>query len=93
MQEKSEAVRDSEQREAVHDDDDKEQPTSEEPIKLTVTDALKYIDAIKARSAQKRPDVYNDFLDTMEDFKSHVINTRRSFIKPIRRAKRFGTRI
>ncbi|KAL5536075.1 hypothetical protein ACEPAF_4180 [Sanghuangporus sanghuang] len=72
MQEKSEAVRDSEQREAVHDDDDKEQPTLEEPINLTVTDALNYIDAIKARFAQKRLDVYNNFLDTMEDFKSHV---------------------
>ncbi|KAL5519565.1 hypothetical protein ACEPAH_1248 [Sanghuangporus vaninii] len=75
MQGKSEAACDAEQREAVRDDDDKEEPTSEEPIKLTVTDALNYIDAIKARFAQKRPDMYNNFLNIMKDFKCHVIDT------------------
>ena len=35
------------------------------------TDALSYLDAIKIRF-HDRPDVYNVFLDIMEDFKSQV---------------------
>lgn len=38
---------------------------------LNVTDALGYLDAVK-NQFQDRPDVYNQFLDIMKDFKSQV---------------------
>lgn len=38
---------------------------------LNVTDALSYLDAVKVQF-QDRPDVYNQFLDIMKDFKSQV---------------------
>ncbi|RPD71434.1 PAH2 domain-containing protein [Lentinus tigrinus ALCF2SS1-7] len=41
---------------------------------LDVSEALSYIDAVKAQFAQQ-PEVYNTFLDTMKDFKSQRINT------------------
>ena len=37
---------------------------------LNVTDALGYLDAVKSQF-QDKPDVYNQFLDIMKDFKSH----------------------
>lgn len=36
---------------------------------LNVTDALSYLDAVKVQFAE-RPEVYNQFLDIMKDFKS-----------------------
>lgn len=36
---------------------------------LNVTDALSYLDAVK-KQFEDKPDVYNDFLDIMKDFKS-----------------------
>lgn len=36
---------------------------------LNVTDALSYLDAVKIQFAE-RPEVYNQFLDIMKDFKS-----------------------
>ncbi|KAI6161444.1 hypothetical protein EDD17DRAFT_1587529 [Pisolithus thermaeus] len=41
---------------------------------LNVTDALTYLDAVKIQF-HDRPDVYNNFLDIMKDFKSEVIDT------------------
>ncbi|THH20510.1 hypothetical protein EW146_g864 [Bondarzewia mesenterica] len=41
---------------------------------LNVTDALSYLDAVKIQFAEK-PDVYNQFLDIMKDFKSQLIDT------------------
>ncbi|KAJ2917816.1 hypothetical protein MD484_g2589, partial [Candolleomyces efflorescens] len=41
---------------------------------LNVTDALGYLDAVKNQFQQK-PDVYNQFLDIMKDFKSQAIDT------------------
>ncbi|KAF9015729.1 hypothetical protein BDQ17DRAFT_1341548 [Cyathus striatus] len=41
---------------------------------LNVTDALSYLDAVKIQFAEK-PEVYNQFLDIMKDFKSQVIDT------------------
>ncbi|KAF8910078.1 hypothetical protein CPB84DRAFT_1673093 [Gymnopilus junonius] len=41
---------------------------------LNVTDALSYLDAVK-NQFQDNPDVYNQFLDIMKDFKSQVIDT------------------
>ena len=38
---------------------------------LNVTDALTYLDAVKVQF-QDKPDVYNNFLDIMKDFKSEV---------------------
>ena len=38
---------------------------------MNVTDALSYLDAVKIQFAEK-PDVYNQFLDIMKDFKSQV---------------------
>ena len=38
---------------------------------LNVTDALSYLDAVK-NQFQDNPDVYNQFLDIMKDFKSQV---------------------
>lgn len=38
---------------------------------LNVTDALSYLDAVK-NQFQDQPDVYNNFLDIMKDFKSQV---------------------
>ncbi|KAL5536074.1 hypothetical protein ACEPAF_4179 [Sanghuangporus sanghuang] len=55
--------------------DDKEGPTPGGPIKLDLMDALDYLDAVKMRFLDRRPDVYNNFLDIMEDFKLGVIDT------------------
>ncbi|KAF8167408.1 hypothetical protein B0H34DRAFT_644805 [Crassisporium funariophilum] len=41
---------------------------------LNVTDALSYLDAVK-NQFHDNPDVYNQFLDIMKDFKSQVIDT------------------
>ncbi|KAG6876148.1 hypothetical protein C0992_000678 [Termitomyces sp. T32_za158] len=41
---------------------------------LNVTDALSYLDAVKVQF-QERPEVYNQFLDIMKDFKSQSIDT------------------
>ncbi|EPQ53755.1 hypothetical protein GLOTRDRAFT_139874 [Gloeophyllum trabeum ATCC 11539] len=41
---------------------------------LDVTDALGYLDAVKVQF-HDRPDVYNQFLDIMKDFKSQIIDT------------------
>ncbi|EPQ60306.1 hypothetical protein GLOTRDRAFT_67792 [Gloeophyllum trabeum ATCC 11539] len=41
---------------------------------LNVTDALSYLDAVKAQF-QDQPDVYNKFLDIMKDFKSEILDT------------------
>ncbi|RXW19123.1 hypothetical protein EST38_g6730 [Candolleomyces aberdarensis] len=41
---------------------------------LNVTDALGYLDAVK-NQFQEKPDVYNQFLDIMKDFKSQAIDT------------------
>ncbi|KAG6868490.1 hypothetical protein C0993_002028 [Termitomyces sp. T159_Od127] len=41
---------------------------------LNVTDALSYLDAVKIQF-QERPEVYNQFLDIMKDFKSQSIDT------------------
>lgn len=38
---------------------------------LNVTDALSYLDAVKTQFVE-RPDVYNNFLDIMKDFKGQV---------------------
>ena len=38
---------------------------------LNVTDALTYLDDVK-NQFQGNPDVYNQFLDIMKDFKSQV---------------------
>jgi histone deacetylase complex regulatory component SIN3 len=38
---------------------------------LNVTDALSYLDAVKVQF-QDRPDVYNQFLDIMKDFKGQM---------------------
>ena len=38
---------------------------------LNVSDALGYLDAVKAQF-QDKPDVYNHFLDIMKDFKSQM---------------------
>ncbi|KAF8122876.1 hypothetical protein EV363DRAFT_1552445, partial [Boletus edulis] len=41
---------------------------------LNVTDALSYLDAVKVQF-QDQPDVYNQFLDIMKDFKGQLIDT------------------
>ena len=38
---------------------------------LNVTDALSYLDAVKVQF-QDKPEVYNQFLDIMKDFKSQA---------------------
>ena len=38
---------------------------------LNVSDALSYLDSVKAQFA-KQPEVYNKFLDIMKDFKSQL---------------------
>jgi paired amphipathic helix protein Sin3a len=47
------------------------QKTTELNRPLNVTDALGYLDAVKVQF-QDQPDVYNQFLDIMKDFKSQV---------------------
>ncbi|KAK0442132.1 histone deacetylase complex, SIN3 component [Armillaria borealis] len=46
----------------------------EGPRPLNVTDALSYLDAVKIQF-QDQPDVYNQFLDIMKEFKSQLIDT------------------
>ncbi|KAH7930488.1 PAH2 domain-containing protein, partial [Leucogyrophana mollusca] len=41
---------------------------------ITVTDALSYLDVVKAQ-LKDEPEVYNQFLNLMADFKNHVIDT------------------
>ncbi|KAJ1834435.1 hypothetical protein LPJ63_001970 [Coemansia sp. RSA 2711] len=41
---------------------------------LNVSDALSYLDLVKSQF-QDRPEVYNQFLEIMKEFKSHVIDT------------------
>lgn len=38
---------------------------------LNVTDALTYLDLVKNRF-RERPEVYNQFLDVMKEFKGHT---------------------
>ncbi|KAG7447019.1 PAH2 domain-containing protein [Guyanagaster necrorhizus] len=45
-----------------------------EPRPLNETDALSYLEAIRIQF-QGQPDVYNQFLDIMKEFKSHLIDT------------------
>ncbi|TFK49235.1 hypothetical protein OE88DRAFT_1719716 [Heliocybe sulcata] len=47
---------------------------SQSDRQLNVTDALSYLDAVKVQF-HDRPDVYNQFLDIMKDFKSQFIDT------------------
>ena len=47
------------------------QQGGQQPI---LTDALSYLDQVKVRFVDQ-PDVYNQFLDIMKDFKSHTIDT------------------
>ncbi|KAL5494646.1 hypothetical protein ACEPAI_107 [Sanghuangporus weigelae] len=54
---------------------DKEGPAPRGSVQLDLEDALDYLDALKARFLDKRPDVYNNFLDTMKDFMLGVIDT------------------
>jgi paired amphipathic helix protein Sin3a len=46
-------------------------PSPEVSRPLNVTDALSYLDAVK-NQFNDNPDVYNQFLDIMKDFKSQV---------------------
>lgn len=48
-----------------------QQPSPEIGRPLNVTDALSYLDAVKVQF-QDKPEVYNQFLDIMKDFKSQV---------------------
>ena len=48
-----------------------QQPSPEVSRPLNVTDALSYLDAVK-NQFNDNPDVYNQFLDIMKDFKSQV---------------------
>ncbi|TFY60466.1 hypothetical protein EVG20_g7408 [Dentipellis fragilis] len=49
-------------------------PDNQGKRQLNITDALNYINAVK-KEFKDRPDVYNVFLKTMEDFKEHSIDT------------------
>ncbi|TFY51148.1 hypothetical protein EVG20_g11141 [Dentipellis fragilis] len=49
-------------------------PDNQGKRQLNITDALNYINAVK-KEFKDRPDVYNVFLKTMEDFKKHNIDT------------------
>ncbi|KAH8111835.1 hypothetical protein DFH11DRAFT_1690122 [Phellopilus nigrolimitatus] len=49
-------------------------PSDSSARPLNVTDALSYLDAVKTQFVE-RPDVYNNFLDIMKDFKSQAIDT------------------
>ncbi|KAF9055963.1 hypothetical protein BJ165DRAFT_1429814 [Panaeolus papilionaceus] len=49
-------------------------PLAQSQRPLNVTDALSYLDAVK-NQFQNNPDIYNQFLDIMKDFKSQVIDT------------------
>ncbi|KAJ1812723.1 hypothetical protein LPJ75_003513, partial [Coemansia sp. RSA 2598] len=44
------------------------------PRPLNVSDALSYLDLVKSQF-QDRPEVYNQFLEIMKEFKSHAIDT------------------
>ena len=46
-------------------------PPDQNARPLNVTDALSYLDAVKVQF-QDKPEVYNQFLDIMKDFKSQV---------------------
>jgi paired amphipathic helix protein Sin3a len=48
-----------------------QQPSPEMGRPLNVTDALSYLDAVRSQF-QDNPEVYNQFLDIMKDFKSQV---------------------
>ena len=48
-----------------------QQPSPEMGRPLNVTDALSYLDAVR-NQFQDNPEVYNQFLDIMKDFKSQV---------------------
>ena len=54
---------------AIMDGNTSQQPEVGRP--LNVTDALTYLDDVK-NQFQDNPDVYNQFLDIMKDFKSQV---------------------
>lgn len=43
--------------------------------RLKIEDALNYLDQIKNTFDSTRPQVYNDFLVTMKEFKSQIIDT------------------
>ena len=48
---------------------------SQDSQRLSVEDALYYLDKVKVKYNNKNMDVYNKFLDIMKDFKSHNIAT------------------
>lgn len=50
------------------------QPTSQQFQRLKVEDALSYLDQVKYKFGSQ-PQVYNDFLDIMKEFKSQSIDT------------------
>lgn len=60
-----------EQRLGEPDNDAQAPPIQDGARPLNVTDALSYLDAVKTQFVE-RPDVYNNFLDIMKDFKSQV---------------------
>ncbi|OCB87068.1 hypothetical protein A7U60_g5803 [Sanghuangporus baumii] len=72
MQGTIEVIRDAGPREVDHNGQIASIP--EGSRQLNVTDALSYLDAVKTQFVE-RPDVYNNFLDIMKDFKSQVIDT------------------
>ncbi|XP_055919847.1 paired amphipathic helix protein Sin3a isoform X2 [Eupeodes corollae] len=50
------------------------QPGPGAPARLKVEDALSYLDQVKFQYADQ-PQIYNNFLDIMKEFKSHCIDT------------------
>ncbi|EAU92595.2 transcription regulatory protein [Coprinopsis cinerea okayama7 len=60
------------QQQHLHQMQQQQRGTESRP--LNVTDALSYLDAVKSQFNEK-PEVYNQFLDIMKDFKSQNIDT------------------
>ena len=48
-----------------------EQQSEDTERPLNVSDALNFLDSVKAQFAEQ-PEVYNEFLDIMKDFKSQL---------------------
>lgn len=48
-----------------------EPPKLQERVQINVSDAVVYLDSIKIQF-QERPDVYNDFLDIMKEYKGQL---------------------
>lgn len=60
-----------EERDLDQDNDSQAASMADGARPLNVTDALSYLDAVKTQFVE-RPDVYNNFLDIMKDFKGQV---------------------